>query len=384
MALVRTIVGDLVAPVTVSRDNLMETVEISFSMLTNDELVSGGAFNIFQPIAIYIFDGDPDGNAVVYACWVTKVTSGQIGSVTVTARDGSFWLDRQTAVRPTADSKTAGAHLLDLLAAADDWPIVAGEIDTSGPTLTLPDERKTYREWLDWLVDQTAWEWSVDQDVAVLGTVGLNWQQQIGTDVVVDGVTIGGVVTQVAALEEGQLIAPSPQIESDGLELFSRVRVTASGLSDVVQTNTALADIIGIHETVIDLGRNATADDQVNTATQKIAEIANPHWSTQLVIPRTARLWSALKCGNTIIVSLVAAPLKHWEGTGRIVGRTIDEAKGTMTLDILSVWDWGRSAQPVGSGLRVQGSPVMRKVTPKRRVALRSLRLYRVLQRLVR
>ena len=243
------------------------------------------------------------------------------------------------------------------------YPILLGEIQPGGPVITLPDQRKTLLDWLNYLSDETGWEWSTKPFGT--GRVAISWQERVGTDVdVIQETVVSGAAPELLSLEEGQLIDQPVQAGIDGLTLYSQVRVTASGLPDVVLTNATLATLIGIHELVIDLGTNATVDDQTNMATQKLKELASPTMALSLVIPRTPALWGVLQNGNTVIVRLAAAPVNGYEGVARIVGRNLNEAAGTLTLDVLTVQDLGFSILPVGSGLTVQAPVTTRKQTP--------------------
>lgn len=248
---------------------------------------------------------------------------------------------------------------------ADPYPVLIGEIQAGGPVITLPDQRKTLFDWINYLVTQTGWEWGTARVDA--GRVAIRWAERIGEDVdVVQEVVVSGGAPELLSLEEGQLIDQPVQAGIDGLGLYSRIRVTASGLSDVVQTNATLAGLIGIHETIIDLGTGATATDQANTATQKLKELASPTMALSLVIPRTPALWGVLQNGNTVIVRLAAAPVQQYEGIARIVSRSLSEASGALTLDVLTVQDLGYSTIPVGPGVgvKVQAPVTTRKRTP--------------------
>lgn len=248
---------------------------------------------------------------------------------------------------------------------ADPFPILIGEIQTGGPVVTLADQRKTLFAWLNDLSSQTGWEWETGR--IDTGRVAIRWVERIGTDVdVVQEVVVSGAAPELLSLEEGQLIDQPVQAGIDGLGLYSRIRVTASGLADVVQTNATLAAMIGIHETIIDLGTGATAIDQANTAAQKLKELASPTMALSLVVARTPALWGVLQNGNTVIVRLAAAPVQQYEGIARIVSRSLNDAAGTLTLDLLTVQDLGFSTLPVGPGpgLKVQAPVATRKRTP--------------------
>jgi hypothetical protein len=248
----------------------------------------------------------------------------------------------------------------------DQWPIRLAQIDLGGPVITLPDiELKTFRGWLDYLVEQTGYEWQISSDWNQLGVAGLNWQPRIGTDFSAT-VTIRGKQRQVASLEEGQLISTVHASGVDGLAVYSQVRATAQGLDDVVVTNATLAADIGVHEYVLDLGSNATATDQANAAAQKLTELGNPASPSQFDVPRRPGLWAQLAPGTTTPARFRRGAITGpWDGVIRLLGWKVDERTGVMTLDALSVQDGPSSTQPVGQGYRVQTTPAARKKMPE-------------------
>lgn len=262
----------------------------------------------------------------------------------------------------------------------DSWPVRMAQIDGGGPVVTLPaNERKSFLDWLKYLADQTGYEWAVQSDFNQLGTAGLAWQQRIGTDINA-AVVLDGVATQVAALEEGQVVRQVAHTAVDGMVIYSQVRVTAQGLTDVVVTDALLAADIGVHETIIDLGANATATDQAKFAAQQLTEVANPVMALSLVLGRVPGLWSSLVSGNSALAVVSHAPVNAWQGQVRIVGRAFDEGAGTATLDVLTVRDLGTSTQAVGSGHTVLAAVNTRKRAPTQQ----SLNRFRDLLQLIR
>ena len=120
--------------------------------------------------------------------------------------------------------------------------------------------------------------------------------------------------------------------------------------------------IFGLQELVIDLG-SGTAAEQANAGAVKLDELAHPAMIFQFDIARIPGLWSSLIPGTTVICWVEHAPIQEWSGVVRIVGWSIDEDAGTVTLDVLSVQDHGTSSQPVTSGYQVQSTPAKRKTT---------------------
>ena len=254
----------------------------------------------------------------------------------------------------------------------DRWPLVASGISQGGPAIALPaNELKSFRGWLDHVGEQTGYEWAISSNYNLLDSAGIVWRQRIGSALAAT-ITIDGVSRQVASLDEGSTIGGAPQVELDGLNIFSRVRVTASGLSDVVQTNTTLAAAIGTHENVIDLGSNATAADQAATASTQLAVLGAPALTAKIVVRRIPGLWSSLTPGNTSLTWLAHAPLTAWQGVARFLSWQIDDAAGTVTLDIISIQDSAGSSLPVAAtGTSVQAPVWARRATPdNRRLAL--------------
>ena len=249
----------------------------------------------------------------------------------------------------------------DFAASADEFPLRMGATDMGGPAITLPDaELKTLEGWLNYLSDQTGYEWGITSDFNQLGRATLIWQPQIG-DALDATVTIAGQTRQVAGLDEGGLIGRIGTTTTDATAIYSQVRVTAQGLDDVIETNATLAADIGIHEYVKDLGANATVDDQDNTAATLLAQLASPVMEFSLDVARTPGLWGALDLGTTCWLWLEHAPVDPWQGIIRIVGRTLDDANGTMTISALSVEDGPNSSQPVGAGYQVSANARTRK-----------------------
>lgn len=244
--------------------------------------------------------------------------------------------------------------------APDAWPIIPTGYDTGGPLLTLPAERKTLRAWLDWMVDQGAGEWAIQSDWNHPGVAGLSFASRIGSDLAAS-VVIGGQSRQVAALEEHGLIAAVTKVQVNGEELFSRIRITATGLPDVVVENSTLINdpYFGVQEIALDLG-TSTAAEQADTAAAKLDEIGHPVMVFQFTIARIPGLWAALVPGTTAICWIEHAPIKSWEGVIRIVGWSIDDQAGTVTIDALSVQDHGASSQPITSGYQVQSTAAKR------------------------
>jgi hypothetical protein len=265
----------------------------------------------------------------------------------------------------------------------DNWPLVQTEIETGGPTLTLPEDRKSLLDWLLYLNEQTGYEFANSSSLNRLGYSGLTWRPRIGTDVLAT-VQVEGLEIPVASLEENQNLNDPGTVGVDGALVFSQVRVTAQGLPDVVRTNLALAKDIGIHETVIDLGNNVTATEQSNRADLLLQQASSPSMSFSVKVPRIPGLWSALQLGNTVLTRIQQAPVLPWEGTTRILGWNLDETAGVLGLDLVTMQDAVGSEQPVGQGYRVYAGTAQRQAIPTQKKRRQVVWWYRLLAKLAR
>jgi hypothetical protein len=265
----------------------------------------------------------------------------------------------------------------------DNWPIVQTEVDSGGPTLTLPEDRKSLLDWLLYLNEQTGYEFAGSSSLNHIGYSGLTWRPRIGADVLAT-VQIDGLEVPVVSLEENQNLNDPGSVGVDGALVFSQVRVTAQGLPDVVRTNLELARDIGIHESVIDLGNNVTATEQSNRADLLLQQASSPSMNFSVKVPRIPGLWSALQLGNTVLTRIQQAPVQPWEGTTRILGWNLDETAGVLGLDLATMRDAVGSEQPVGRGYRVYAGTAQRQSIPTQTKRRHVVWWYRLISKLAR
>lgn len=234
----------------------------------------------------------------------------------------------------------------------------APDSDYGGKTVSLPLERKVMSEWLDQITHETNYEWrlfATDE----LGGAELIWLPRIGADV-------SGLIdldaVEFASLETGtHFMVPDSSI--DGRDIYTRVRVSLPGHADIVRTNwQALNYYRVLREKQVTLSETATVAEQIRTADDELARWSMPYLAFPLVVPRRPGLWMALEVGNTAFVRVRDTPVGPWQGWVRILGRKIDEAQGSMTINVVAI-DEQKPAATVVAPAIPPPPPIRRPVT---------------------
>ena len=215
-------------------------------------------------------------------------------------------------------------------------PVIPGSIDTTTVGYSLPVDHKYISEWLQQLVDISAYEWSV-RPIGKLGWSKLNWQKSVG-GVFSATVLLNGKWVPIAGLES-EMLSQQPTTVIDGMQAVNRVYSynfdTNGNLVSAVANDTISQEAIGIQELI----NKANSSDSSYDLQAQSNSILQMHLHSQIaftvVVPKIPGLWSALVVGATMTFRADKMPYVPWEGTVRILSRSIDELKDNITLTLL-------------------------------------------------